>query len=70
MGPIYKIEFIWVWEFPLNWHDKMIPSQIHFLGTIYLPQKGPRARMLTLDAKIQSWAQKSVPGHEKTKDAG
>ena len=52
---LYIIEFIWVWGFPLNCHDKMFPSQIHFFGTIFYPKKVP-------GPKCQPWIQNSDPG--------
>ena len=54
---LYIIEFIWVWEFPLNCHHKMIPSQIHFFfsGPIFDPKKVP-------GPKCQPKIQKSDPG--------
>ena len=73
MGPIsiyiilYIIEFIWVWEFPLNCHHKMIPSQIHFFRDPFLtPKRFPgqnvdlRSTNLILGSKIrpQAWTHK------------
>ena len=69
MGPIYNRIHLGL-GIPRNCYHKMIPSQIHFFRDAFLTPKRSRAKMLTLGPKIQSRAQKSAPGHEKTKDAG
>ena len=69
MGPIYNRIHLGLEISPeLPWQNVSVTNSL-FWGPFFLPQKGPRARMSILDPKIRSWAQKSFPGHEKTKDA-
>ena len=63
---LWTIEFIWVLEFPLNCHDKTIPSQNHiFRDPFLIPKRSPgqivdpRSKHLILGSKIHPWARKN-----------
>ena len=41
-----------------------------FSGSFFDPKKVPGPKCQPGDPKIRSWAQRFIPGHETTKDAG
>ena len=67
MGPIYNRIHLGLGILPkLQWQNGSVTNSL-FWGLFLLPNKGPRARMLTLDPKIWSWAQKLPLGMKKQK---
>ena len=69
MGPIYNRIHLGLGKSPANPTQNDFIARTLFSGPIVDPKKvlGPKCRPWV--RKNRSWAQKSAPGHEKTKDA-